>query len=370
MRHNPSALLAAGAACLAVACTSSTPPPPADHGRFVNPYAGVDWSAASHYQANLHTHTTYSDGNYDPHQAIDIYHGLGYDILALTDHDTLHYQARPATLYPWTELRDIYLEIADAPHEHYNTTFAGRANEVWEDRDPAALGMLAVEGSELSGSDHVSSYFNPYAGGVRDVDTAFRIVGERGGLAMFNHPGRYNRDLEWYLDLFRRHPHVVGMEIYNQADRYPVDRENWDRILHRLMPDRPVWGFANDDTHGTEHFGNNRTIFLLRALTHENLRAALIDGHCYLHVPARRGDQPDIRITAIEHAGDRLRLHIDSTYNAIHWVTHDPVADQSHVCHTGPEIAVADLPAGATFVRAVILSDGGRTYTQPFGVLR
>ena len=41
------------------------------------------------YKANLHCHTTYSDGKRTPEEVKNIYKGLGYSIVAYTDHDIL-----------------------------------------------------------------------------------------------------------------------------------------------------------------------------------------------------------------------------------------------------------------------------------------
>ena len=41
-----------------------------------------------HY-ANLHTHSTHSDGVYTPEQLVDIAKAEGYGALAVTDHDTI-----------------------------------------------------------------------------------------------------------------------------------------------------------------------------------------------------------------------------------------------------------------------------------------
>lgn len=343
---------------------------PYDGDYFLNPYEDINWQTVQYYDANLHTHTTLSDGSYDPHQAIDKYHELDYHILALTDHDTHHHDAHPQSLYPWTELNDIYFTIKDRVNPRYNETYERRANEEWQNRDPDELGMLAVEGSELSAGHHIGSYMNDYAGAESDEHTSFREVGSRDGLAMFFHPGRYDRDAEWYVNFYKTYPHVIGQEIYNQADRYPMDRPKWDAILHRLMPDRTVWGFANDDTHGTHHFGRNRNVFLISDLTIENVRSAMELGHIYLYIPIEIGDRPDITIRNIEAENGRLELTFFGTFNEIQWITHDPETVESKVIHTGHSIHVNDIPASATYVRAVILSDRGRTYTQPFGIIR
>src|SRR3989442_1324587 len=39
-------------------------------------------------RGNLHAHTTFSDGVKDPAQLIAAYEALGYDFLAITDHET------------------------------------------------------------------------------------------------------------------------------------------------------------------------------------------------------------------------------------------------------------------------------------------
>jgi len=52
--------------------------------RFVNPFTKTgNW-----YKANLHVHTTTSDGRATPEEAVALYREQGYDVLALTDHHT------------------------------------------------------------------------------------------------------------------------------------------------------------------------------------------------------------------------------------------------------------------------------------------
>ena len=53
-----------------------------------------------------------------------------------------------------------------------------------------------------------------------------------------------------YVDLFKKYDSLVGMEIINKKDGDSYsDRILWDNILTKTMPERPVWGFSNDDTH-------------------------------------------------------------------------------------------------------------------------
>lgn len=335
-----------------------------------NPYEGVDWDATGYYDANLHTHTRYSDGRHSPHHAIDRYHEMDYKILALTDHDSLHVDLRPKALYPWTELKNIYHEIKDKRVERFDKTFGEVWPEEWENRDPDELGMVSIPGSEISRTHHLGSLFNDYAGGTRSEETAFQEIEKRGGLSLFFHPGRYGHDAEWYIDYFTRHDHVVGMEVYNQVDRYPVDRRNWDRILHRLMPGRPVWGFANDDTHTDDHYGRNRNVFLLSELSKEAVFSAMKKGQFYFFVPTEQGTPPQVKLTGVAVDENRIKLAIDGDFDRIDWITFDPATDDSQTIGHGREMSLSGIPLRATFVRAVIIREDGRTYTQPFGLER
>lgn len=337
---------------------------------FINPYEDVDWRAVGHHDANLHTHTNFSDGRHDPHYAIDTYHGMGYEILALTDHDSLHFEFWPRPLYPWTELNDIYHRIKGEQRARAGKPYEEAVNEEWQNRDPEELGMVSIPGSEISRTHHLGSLFNDYAGGTPSEEMAFQEIGERGGLSLFFHPGRYERTNAWYIDYYRRHDHVVGMEVYNQVDRYPVDRTRWDSILHQLMPDRPVWGFANDDTHTDQHFGRNRNVFMLSDFTQEAVFDAMKKGHFYFFVPVEQGTPPPVKLTKATVDGKSLALEVEGGFSRIEWITYNPATHESQVVGDRLEISLEELDRSANFVRAVIIGDAGRTYTQPFGIRR
>lgn len=336
---------------------------------FVNPYEGVNWQTTGHYDANFHTHTKLSDGHITPHAVIDRYKELGYSILALTDHDTHHHNAWPKSLYPWTEIQAIYETIKDSTRRG-DITWAEEEGEEWQNRDPAELGMVAIEGSEISRTHHIGSYFNDYAGGTGSEEVAFKEMADRNGLAVFFHPGRYDRGVDWYVNFYKRNDHLIGMEVYNQNDRYPGDRAIWDRVLQRLMPERPVWGFANDDMHRNDHLGRNRNVMLLPELNAAAVRTAMENGHSYFYVARQLGAKPAIKITEVKVAAESIELSIEGDVTEIQWITHNPSEDDSVVVSDGAVINIADVPDDAVFVRAVVICADGRAYTQPFGIKR
>jgi hypothetical protein len=309
-----------------------------------HPYEGVNWSSYGQYKANLHTHTTLSDGKKDPAGVIDMYHDRGYAILSLTDHDT---KGPETTTWPWQDFG----------------------------RDADILGMVAIEGNEISKHHHINSFFCSYGDAdVESEEVAIQQITHHHGEAVFNHPGRYTRrkgdnqkTVEWYVDLFQRHEHLLGLEIYNQTDRFPGDRETWDAILTQALPERLVWGFANDDMHVPEkHFAYSWNVMLLPKLDSDQVQAAMQNGRFFFaHSP--KGDAgPSVpvikKIIVNERAGT---VHIKASgYESIEWIA------EGEVVHKGDEIDLSLVPE-SKYVRAMAYGPEGTVIgTQPFVLVR
>ena len=282
-----------------------------------------------------------SDGKVDPAGVIDMYHDHGYKILALTDHDTKKLEV---TTWPWKDF----------------------------DRDPGELGMIAIEGNEISRLHHINSLYSDYGDSkVNTEEEVFQQIAERDGLAAFNHPGRYTkskkpemkRSLEWYYDHLRRHPHILGLEVYNQMDRYPTDRNTWDSVLTELLPERPVWGMANDDMHvPAKSFGFSWNIVLLPELNDALVRDALVEGHFFFAHSPKGKDGPPVpvieEITVDERSGT---ISIQASgCESIEWIA------EGEVVYHGEEIDLSLIP-NAKYVRAMIHGiEGTVVGTQPF----
>ena len=56
------------------------------HGKGVY-HVCVHYPQAKQYRANLHSHSTLSDGRLTPEQLVEAYREAGYSILAITDHE-------------------------------------------------------------------------------------------------------------------------------------------------------------------------------------------------------------------------------------------------------------------------------------------
>ena len=82
-------------------------------------------------RGNLHLHTTVSDGELEPQQAVDGYHEQGYDFLSITDHNTVvdvdALDDRGMTLLPGIEIAPRGAELGQTIH-----TVGSGASQQWE----------------------------------------------------------------------------------------------------------------------------------------------------------------------------------------------------------------------------------------------
>lgn len=211
--------------------------------RFVNSFE----QAGNWYKANLHTHTTASDGSRPAAERAEQYRRAGYDILAITDHRT-------------------------------TSDVAG-----WSDEE-----MLVVGGMEYhppcptnDNMFHIVALNVPHGFGFDDPDDANRCIGEvqaGGGESVLAHPywtGHVLKD-------FRYLENLAAVEIYNSTcDRHGrAGSENeWAHCLDRGYV-LPVVGV--DDTHADIDAFQCWTWFKMPSLSAANLLEALRGGTCYV----------------------------------------------------------------------------------------
>ncbi|MFO7677590.1 MAG: hypothetical protein R6V50_04320 [Thermoplasmatota archaeon] len=310
-----------------------------------NPYVHVDFETINHYKANLHTHTTESDGSRDPDVVIYHYTNIGnYDILAITDHNK--------NMWPWSDW------ISETPIN------SSKSSAYYPD-----LEILAISGNELSWRHHVLGLLNDYPFGGFFYHLAFWYIQRQNGVSIFAHPGRYDYSDRWYQHFFNWYGSVIGIEVYNQGDRYPTDRFLWDRINKERDPDDLVWGFSNDDMHCIpSHAFRNYQHFLMNELTETEFRNAITDGLFYFSYEPNGADNTNenygkamtpklVNVTVTENT---IQLTAEG-YNSIEWYDQD-----SQIIGSDSLINVSTI--NSNFVRAVMINDYGRTYTQPFGI--
>ncbi len=292
-----------------------------------NPYADVDWATFGTFKGNLHTHTTNSDGGQIPSAVLDGYQAQNYDFLAVTDHNFV--------TYPWTSYG----------------------------RDPVVVGMTDISGNELSSGHHTVSLFSGYASSSADQTTLLSGVAAAGGLSFFAHPGRYAETAQWYANHYLAQPTCIGQEIYNQGDRYPGDRVKWDQVLSILMPNRPVWGFSNDDSHAASHIGLNRTYLLAPSVSHTDARTALETGAFFSTYSTSSTHVPPMLTNVVVDAVAGTITVRGTGYTQVRWIS------QGTQVATGEALDLLNTSGVAKYVRAELHGAEGIAYSNPFGLL-
>jgi predicted metal-dependent phosphoesterase TrpH len=317
----------------------------------INPYAGVDWSTFGQFKAGLHNHTSQSDGRHSVEEMIEHATELGFDIFSVTDHDVI---------------------------------FTGYDRHSGEEYDNHSMLLLtyANEHTLRLHNNHINAYFSDYDS-ARDpeldghelerLQQVIARIEESGGISIINHPDRaveafgFERMFATYLGLFEEFDSILGVEIVNRV-HCNEDETNfsvWDSLLGEFMPHRPVWGFASDDSHATNHIGISYNIMLLPELTEEAVLDSMKSGTFFAiaNLEQRLGEVP--RVYEIEVSDAQITI-IGSGYDVIEWF-----ANGGELLATGATLELCDelREIAGSYVRAQLRSETGLLFVQPFGLM-
>ena len=159
-----------------------------------SPYDELDWDSLNQYQAQLHTHTLYSDGTVDVKDVVERYYELGYDILAVTDHGVVN--------KGWNKVPEVLDLIG---YNQYINNFEPMSQERYEEITIHGTGrdgrpMLDVPlGIEMNAlvirKNHVNGFFCGYGQGIlgeeENYETVIAGTHAAGGISFINHPGDF-----------------------------------------------------------------------------------------------------------------------------------------------------------------------------------
>ena len=387
----------------------------------LNPYKNVDWSSAEQHMAALHIHTMQSDGHHSVDDVVNAYRNAGYTIMSITDHDTL----KPNHHVVPNGRQLIAKEDASPyPKEPIPVNYPANTTYPWTDygcSSPKNLGMIGIEGNELSFKHHINSYYCNcgFFGDELDEnderweDKELECIRDCGGLGLMCHQGIPSgwwerKPLDWYVEKFKKHTpdYLLGIEITNSktVETEPYDIGLWDQLLARFMPHRPIWGFGNDDMHdlsvsmGMDEPGIKQTfnVFMLSKLNDANVRRAMELGQFVSCRSTRNIDYapgkfagidifPTIRSINVDNNKGIITIEAESC-DEIKWISSPQSLDTledyktsntpwqlGNVVHTGNTLNFRDTGGIKNYVRAELHRKDGkyiqRTFTNPFGVL-
>ncbi len=241
--------------------------------RVLDPYAvpGQD------RKAQLHVHTTRSDGRHPPEAVAERYRCAGFSFLAVTDHDVV-------------------------------TDISGLS-----DREFCVVGgvELTVPGPVRPLGPHLGCLLVQTVPRARNVQQAVEEVAAQGGLTGLNHPS-WTGNLwsgRWSARRTRRLRGVRFVEVWNPHSDPEADTRRWVEVVRAHGPTHPVFPVASDDFHHDGQFGKAWVVVRTEEVSERALRDALWAGAVYATTgpQARFGVQDGCVV--VESDASRVRFY-------------------------------------------------------------
>ena len=235
-------------------------------------------SSLTYYKANLHTHTTISDGEHTPEQIKEAYMAKGYQVIAFTDHDIClaHPELQDENFVALTAYELNIQEqrpVGFSKCYHLNL-YAKDPGNTWQTFHPRYLMKNALPYQDRVVCDG-------YEERVYDIDFVNQKIAEaneKGFLVCYNHP-------VWSLQDWRDYSGLKGLwgtEVFNTGGEVCGYKDHSD------LPYQDLLGLGNhlvpvaaDDNHNDiDRFGGWVRIGA-EALTYANIIQGMENGMMY-----------------------------------------------------------------------------------------
>ncbi len=387
-----------------------------------SPYENIDWENWKAYKAQLHCHTTASDGFLKVDEVVQAHYDKGYDILSITDHGTLNrgWNNEPQ-LIPILRLvkyeRTQNAPVVPLTDEVYNSYLDGSAATT--NGTVRENGMIDVPlGIELNFATpvadcHLTGYFAEYGQGLMgvfgDYETPTAGVNEAGGITMLSHVGEFvypDKDSAdhvgeavdpYYVNKFARlfldNPgSAVGMGINSATDAHTrCDRILYDQILKKTIPYGVVpWGYTFSDSHNEQSINDAYTMHYMPELSNDELRTSMETGTFFSvshysngveingmrempeyneeDVDYESNDTPMVTKVEIDDKNDTITIWGEH-FDTITWIADGHVIERAYDCNENEGVTI-DLKDYNIrfFTRFYITGEDGICYSQPFVV--
>lgn len=244
------------------------------------------------YKANLHAHTTVSDGVMTPSEVKEAYRANGYSVVAFTDHDVMVDHSELSddgflALRGWEISIDDTEEEKKGKRRTYHLSLIAEAPGA--ERQVFFTKNIDFHGNARDFADSVLTTGEPVYGyrySAHFVNRLIRAARAAGFMAIYNHPRYSLQNGEDYLPL----EGLVGMEIYNGASTSwgfadDGNTASYERMLRKgnlsLLP------IAADDSHTRLSYREGGELFsgfmMIKApsLSYTAITSAIKNGDCY-----------------------------------------------------------------------------------------
>lgn len=250
------------------------------------------------YRANMHCHTTVSDGHYSPEAIKEAYKNMGYSIVAYTDHEIIreHNDLSDDTFLAITSSEFSINDCKpcfDIPEGAYM--------DGWRSKKVIHLGVYAKDKNnlfhpatnnhsfdwwrgqgKLEGDVECDGYYREYT--IESINETIKRLNEKGFLVSLNHPNWSLNDMDDYLNI----EGLWSLEILNYATERISGAEYCPYIYdHMVRSGKNSNLFCNmgDDNHNRggsfDHSFGGSTIIGAKELEYGQIMEALENGNFY-----------------------------------------------------------------------------------------
>lgn len=236
------------------------------------------------YKANLHCHTTVSDGKMTPEEIKAVYKSNGYSVVAFTDHDVLvpHPELSDEAFLP---LNAYEMEI----NEHYPRKPGSKTchmclialepdnvKQVCFHRSRYLPGNASNYLSRIKYDEKAPDYERKYTGEC--INEIMKKARDNGFFVTYNHP-TWSR--EGHND-YDRYEFMNAMEVYNSECEvlgyFEYNEKDYDDML---LSGKRIYCVATDDTHNKEACFGGFTMIKADKLEYKTITDALLSGNFY-----------------------------------------------------------------------------------------
>lgn len=239
------------------------------------------------YKANLHCHSTWSDGDFSPEQLKALYKEKGYSVLCITDHEGLfsHYDLDDGEFITLTGYELAFDELRGPSYRHTLTTHVcAIAKDKENFRQPGFDPDWRFPSVRWSCDDEKRALIRPVgepfdrAHAPENVNKALGLLKENGFLLTHNH-------IAWSLENYTDYMALSGMdfiEIYNHGCYVEGYDEHNPRAYDDLLRSgRRMGVVAADDTHRSRDMFGGFNMIYAEKLEYASIIKALEAGNSY-----------------------------------------------------------------------------------------
>lgn len=232
-----------------------------------------------YFKANLHTHSTISDGKLTREEAKEAYKALGYQILCLTDHNTIvnHSDLNDPDFLMLTGM-EINFDAPDrqAPcgRTYHLNLIAKEPENLWS---PAKVFRRYPEAAKYEDKMQCEEMDLQY--NVDSVNAMIAKANEKGFLVMYNHPTWSCQNYPDYAPL----KGLWGMEVRNSECCLLGHNENNFRVYKDLLTlGNKIYPLGTDDLHKPRALGKSWIMVGATELSYGKVIEALENGDFYM----------------------------------------------------------------------------------------